>query len=138
MSERSEPVRTATRRWWAFAEDDLKLADLAANPEDPIYGGTLFHAQQAVEKALKTVLVAEQIPFERTHDLHRLLQSIPEDWSVRNSEVDIDWLTDWAVVSRYPANLPDPTRETAERALKEARTILDLVRRDLEAKRWLP
>jgi len=48
---------------------------LAPNPEisDEIVG---FHAQQAVEKWLKAVLRARGIPFEYTHDLHRLITEI--------------------------------------------------------------
>lgn len=30
---------------------------------------TIFHAQQAVEKAIKAVLVLNEVPFGRTHDL---------------------------------------------------------------------
>lgn len=37
-----------------------------------------FHAQQAVEKSLKTILFSRQIEFERTHDLVRLAHLIKD------------------------------------------------------------
>jgi len=60
---------TDTRAWLARARDDLRGAeiDLAAVP--PLLGDAAFHCQQAVEKALKALLVWHDRPFRRTHDL---------------------------------------------------------------------
>lgn len=45
---------------------------------DSIFG---FHAQQAVEKALKAWLQIRDIPYPATHDLVRLLQYVARCWS---------------------------------------------------------
>ncbi len=67
--------------------------------EDSIFG---FHAQQAVEKGLKSWLSLRRIGYSRTHDL-RLLMSLlesqaQEDCTRFESLVD---LTDFAVQLRY-------------------------------------
>jgi HEPN domain-containing protein len=41
-----------------------------------------YHAQQAVEKALKGALTYLQIAFPFTHDLDRLRDLIPSTWDV--------------------------------------------------------
>ena len=49
-----------------------------------------LHAQQAVEKALKTVLVLAEVELPRTHDLELL----------------VAWLTPWAGPLRYDEPVP--------------------------------
>lgn len=134
MSVPPEEVSRAGLRWWRYAEDDLELAERAARPPDPIFHSVCFASQQAVEKALKTVLVFLQMPFTRTHNLDRLRRLVPEGWVVRRDALDLEWLTEWGVAGRYPENLPEAGEADAERALTEAREILDLVRADLQAK----
>jgi len=56
----------------AAQRDRLTFRILRREPEAPIET-TLFHAQQTVEKALKSVLVCHGIVFPRTHDLIELL-----------------------------------------------------------------
>jgi HEPN domain-containing protein len=61
-----------------------------------------FHAQQAVEKALKVVLVLNDVELPRTHDLQFIVGllrqagvSFPEPFP------DAAWLTPWAAEWRY-------------------------------------
>lgn len=75
-----------------------KLAD-DAEVDDHIIG---FHAQQAVEKALKVALVLADSELPRTHDLELLVEQIkatgktvPDDLSAT------EWLTPWAAELRY-------------------------------------
>jgi HEPN domain-containing protein len=63
---------------------------------------TGFHAQQAVEKAIKAVLVLAAVPLPRIHDLERLLALAAESgWSPPPYVVDAGWLTPWGVQFRY-------------------------------------
>jgi HEPN domain-containing protein len=81
---------------------DLATAEkLAPDPEmdDRPVG---FHAQQAVEKAVKVALMLEGIDFPKTHDLEYLIvlaekQSIAIEAEVRSAS----WLTPWAAEFRY-------------------------------------
>lgn len=57
------------RRFLALADRDLRAFEkLVSDPEidDEVIG---FHAQQAVEKCLKAVLVRHSIEFRKVHDL---------------------------------------------------------------------
>lgn len=63
-----------------------------------------FHAQQAVEKALKAVLVSRTVEFPRTHDLDFLLDVASQAGiAVPPEIVDSSWLTPWAAQLRYDA-----------------------------------
>jgi hypothetical protein len=57
-----------TRAWLEKASEDLAAAalDLGANP--PLCGDTAFHAQQAVEKALKAFLTWHGREFRKMHN----------------------------------------------------------------------
>jgi hypothetical protein len=46
---------SAPERWYSFAEEDLRMSELAL--EEGLHNQTCFHAQQCVEKALKALLV---------------------------------------------------------------------------------
>ena len=56
-----------------MAERDLRVAQVIVAADLPSYDAS-FHAQQAVEKALKALLTRHQVEFRRTHDLGELLQ----------------------------------------------------------------
>lgn len=100
-----------------LAEIDLATAEkLAGDPEmdDRPVG---FHSQQAVEKAMKVVLMLEGIDFPKTHDLEYLIV-LAEKHSV-TMEPDVksaSWLTPWAAEFRYddaPIEALDRARATA-------------------------
>ena len=71
-----------------------------------------FHAQQAVEKAVKVALTLEGIAFPKTHDLEYQIvlaekQSIAMEPEVKSAS----WLTPWAAEFRYD----DASIETLDR-----------------------
>lgn len=85
-----------------LAEIDLATAEkLAPDPEmdDRPVG---FHAQQAVEKAMKVVLMLEGIDFPKTHDLEYLIVLAEKHAVTVEPEVkSASWLTPWAAEFRY-------------------------------------
>lgn len=89
------------------AEDEAVLAALADNRDiaDAALG---FHAQQAVEKAIKAVLAARGHDFPRTHDLLLLLQRL-ETLGVHVPTVVREGrrLTPWAIEYRYGETIDD-------------------------------
>jgi HEPN domain-containing protein len=93
----SGPYTQAQTLLLKAAEDERALQ--APENSDAIVG---FHAQQAVEKLMKALLSALNLPFELTHNLERLhvaLQAAGE--SLPQTTVQLDQLTDYAVVYRY-------------------------------------
>lgn len=90
----------AAELFLAKAASDLAAArSLAADADqaDDVVG---FHAQQAVEKALKAVVAVRSLEIPRSHDIGLLLRllagtELPEDIA------EADWLNPWAVTMRY-------------------------------------
>jgi len=87
--------------WARRSCQDLKAAKVLIN-EEGMQETTLFHLQQAIEKALKAYLIWRAVNFPHTHDLEILVDL------ARKQDVDFDQLdsvttmTDFAVAGRYP------------------------------------
>lgn len=86
----------------ALAEQDaLAFRKLSDDPEvhDALVG---FHAQQAVEKALKAVLSRARVAFRRTHDIAELLDLMMDSLLPAPPHADrLDELNPYAVEMRY-------------------------------------
>jgi HEPN domain-containing protein len=107
--------------WLRRAHSDLSLARMP-QPDGVLLEDLCFHAQQAAEKALKAVLVANLTPIPRTHNIGMLLSLIPSDLDLPQAVDDATILTDYAVASRYPGHY-EPVDEDEHReavALAEA------------------
>ena len=63
--------------WLNSAKSDLALA--TADVEGSLLEAHCFHAQQAVEKALKAVMIDRDIFFPYTHDIAELLEILAEN-----------------------------------------------------------
>ena len=89
------------REWLNRARCDLALARMEA---PGIYLEDLcFHAQQAVEKALKVLLIHYHVAFPYVHDLARLLTLLDEAGEPIPDDIrDAAQLTSFAVLARYP------------------------------------
>ena len=91
------------------AERDRQAYDkLAADPalHDSVAG---FHAQQAVEKALKAVLASQGVVFRRTHDIAELLDLMQDSGLAEPPHASrLDELNPYAVEMRYGLVEPGP------------------------------
>lgn len=86
----------------ARARSDLRACRVLADDHDMGDDVVGFHAQQAVEKALKVGLTLAGIAFPRTHDLDFLIARARDARVVLPpSFEDADWLTPWAAQLRY-------------------------------------
>lgn len=63
---------TEASQWFAKADEDICMADMALEREPPLIDPAAFHCQQAGEKIIKGLLVAAAIKVPRTHDLDAL------------------------------------------------------------------
>ena len=94
--------------WMDHAGSDLRLAHLAAGDESIKREQVCFHAQQAAEKAIKAVLLSQQVDFPLTHDIEELLELAEGGGLVLPGDVrDAGILTPYAVESRYPGHWMD-------------------------------
>lgn len=119
-----EVTSEIVRQWLHKAENDLTNIrnNLAAKevPTDTI----CFHAQQAIEKVLKAVLVAHGQNVSKTHDLVRLLTEVLEFIPALSSfEERLEEISEYGVAVRYPNGFAEPTLEEAVSAYESAREV---------------
>ena len=96
--------------WLRHARSDLALCGMPKT-RSILYQHLCFHAQQASEKALKAVLVANCVRFPKTHDLAFLMQSLPSAVTVPPPLLNLPALNQYAVQQRYPGESPPITRK---------------------------
>lgn len=110
--------------WLAHAESDLNLARVAQERNDVLPEQACFHAQQAVEKALKAVLLFKGIEFPPIHDIEALLEIAKQNHVALPQEVaDAGALTPYAVEVRYPGHLEDVTPSDVSDAIGIAQSV---------------
>ncbi len=114
-----------------LARDD----QLAARSLLPVKGATDaivgFHAQQAVEKSLKSVLAHNSVDFPYTHDLDGLVELCKKNGiDVPVQLDDVDQLSPYGVQLRYGASRPsaldrDQALRWAADAIAWAQSVID-------------
>jgi HEPN domain-containing protein len=121
VSERYAPEDP--REWLNRARSNLALARMQG--EDVYLEDLCFHTQQAVEKAVKALLIQRHIQFPYVHDITELLtvleeagQEIPQ--AIRQAER----LTRFAVFTRYPGIAPPISLEEYTEALHVAGEVI--------------
>ncbi|MBU0607911.1 MAG: HEPN domain-containing protein [Armatimonadetes bacterium] len=117
-------------QWLASARSDLLYSEIAP-PEGAMYEQPSFHAQQAVEKALKALLLSldEEPPY--IHDIRALLALLRERMDLPESFEEAADLTAYAVTTRYPPSVPPVCREDWEAAVRIAREVVGWVQQRL-------
>ena len=115
--------RSEAARWFAYAEDDLRGAEILRR-EGAATRQACFLAQQAAEKALKAVLLSLGIEFAKTHDLIALRRLLPGAIAATPSDEKLAELTQWGTQARYPGDFPEARDEDVDRALAGAQEIL--------------
>ena len=120
-------MREDTRRWVEFADMDLKLAKVALKNKIYIYAA--YHAQQAVEKFLKSFLIENNVPYPRTHDIKFLINQCKEiDKHFENLfKIKADKLTFYAIEARYPEAESEVSEEEAKEAVEIAEKVKKFV-----------
>lgn len=114
------------RGWLVKAASDLNASRLVVEGDGP-YDTACFHAQQAIEKALKGFLAFRRQPIPRTHDLEELQQQCLALESLPHLAVlDLTETTDYGVVVRYDLDFW-PGQDTAADALALADKVFGLV-----------
>lgn len=117
-------VEARPERWLEHARSDLALARLGAGA-DVLPEQLCFHAQQAVEKAFKAVLLHQKVEFPFTHDLSELLDALADAGiEVPASLAEADALTPYAVETRYPGFWGEITAHDVGEAIRLAEEVL--------------
>ena len=125
-------MREGIKAWIQQAEEDLTTAEYLLS--GGLFRGVCYHAQQCVEKSIKTMLLDRGWELEKIHSIHRLL-AIADEYRLPTplEPADIDFM-DEIYRGRYPAEsgllpLGTPTKDDADRAVSVAKRTLGALRR---------
>ena len=124
--------KSDAKRWLDYAETDLRAAHALLESGEFFPRQICFLSQQCGEKAIKAILVFEEVNFPKNHDLDRLRDLIPDGWKFKETFPDLAELTVWAVESRYPGDMPDVVEHEARETLRLAESVFDTVKAEFE------
>ena len=127
MSPEAPARVVATQAWFIKANDDLREAEFVLTATPPFIGSSLFHSEQAVEKAVKGFLTWHDKPF-LTDDLEQLRTlAVEVEPALDGPLTDIHTLTEYAFRFRYPNDLAEPTFDQATETLRFAARVVGAV-----------
>lgn len=98
--------------WLRRAKSNLACAKTGKISQDVLNEDLCFNAQQAVEKALKSLCIVHGIVFPRTHDISYLIELLEKGNVHIPEKINMaKLLTDYAVETRYPGNYEPVDKE---------------------------
>jgi HEPN domain-containing protein len=116
---------TDPHAWLLRAKGNLNLAEKGGGLTGVLLEDLCFNAQQAAEKALKAVCLAQGMDIPKTHSLIHLMDILEADGiEVPKNVRDADILTQYAVQSRYPSLMEEITRTEYRDALRLAANVV--------------
>ena len=119
-------LRNEAAKWLRQTAKDHPAARLLVSAEP---SRSVFHCQQAAEKACKALLVFHQVAFRKTHDLTDPgSQCAAAEPGLEPILHKVAELTGCASAFRYPDAPYEPDAAEAEEALKIAAEFCDAVR----------
>ena len=89
--------------WLDRAKSNLKISKTKRD-EDIFYEDLCFQAQQAVEKALKGLLIFYNVEPEKIHNLVTLIKELSKHTDIPEEINEVAILNDYAVQTRYPGD----------------------------------
>jgi HEPN domain-containing protein len=112
-------------QWLAKAKEDVRVAECLIVADPPMPGAVAFHCQQAVEKALKGLLIHREVRPTKTHSIAQVgVAIIDTDPDLEHTVDEADWLSPYAAEFRYPGDLSEPSVEELRPALELAREVV--------------
>jgi len=91
------------------------------------YEDLCYQVQQAVEKALKGLLIFYGVEPEFTHNIELLINGLKKFTDIPEKVNEATQLTNYAVQTRYPGEYDEITKEEYDKAVKIAKDCLDWV-----------
>lgn len=107
-----------------IAEGDFNTAIAISKSKDSRLENAFFMAQQAIEKALKAVLVALNLPIPMVHDLGILLAKVPTHLNPPYG-YELNELNQYATIRRYEEGQYELTIDEFEEVIKKCREMMD-------------
>lgn len=119
--------------WLRRAKSNMERAKAGKISEEILYEDLCFDCQQAVEKALKALLISIDKEFPPTHAITSLLELIQETGiGIPEAVKQAIDLTEYVVETRYPGDYEPVNKSDYQTALKTANEVLRWVEIKLE------
>ena len=116
------------RQWLKKAENDLLNIRNNLDADEVPTDSVCFHAQQAIEKMFKGLMVAHGRNIGKTHDLVKLLSDVadlvPEMLAF---EEQLEEISEYGVGVRYPDSFCEPTLAEARNSFEIAARIGQII-----------
>lgn len=123
--------RKECQNWLVRAESNLRLAE-EGNVEGVVYEDLCFEAQQAVEKAIKALLIHFGDEFPKVHSFTVLLERLQKYIVLPPYIEDVLELSDYAIQTRYPGDYYPVTEEEYRRAITISQEVLKWVKKAIK------
>lgn len=118
--------------WLSRAISSLEKASTASSNPKVCFEDLCFDCQQAVEKALKALLLSLDVPFPKTHSLNLLIDLLSDRGVIIPDSIEvIEEMSNYAVATRYPGEYEPVTKEEFNKALRLTDSILKWVERKI-------
>ena len=112
------------RAWIQRAFSNLRLAEKGQG-KDILLEDLCFNAQQAAEKALKAICLYKGQEFPKTHSITRLVDLVESAGIIISEQIkEADYLTQYAVETRYPGPVEEITIEEYQVAIAIAARVV--------------
>ena len=121
-------IREYIEKWLFRANEDIAVCLKLKETDSEFYASSIcFHAQQAVEKFLKSYLTYFGIDFPRTHDVDFLLGECSRVNPSIFSDIDFKDLSEYGVSLRYPNDFYIPSIDEIDYYVNISLTIKAIV-----------
>jgi HEPN domain-containing protein len=122
-----EAKRELVQAWLLKAQSDLLSARTLASASVQLLDTAIYHCQQSAEKAVKAILVFHDEPFDKTHDIGKVLRlAVAFEPRLTPMEDAADRLTRYAFIFRYPGARLLPTQPEFDQAFADAEAFYAL------------
>ena len=118
------------QEWLDKAHEDFRFAQANLDDGNEFYSQICFHFQQSAEKYLKAFIIANDLKFEKQHNLIFLLKTCAATVPTLLSLMpQCEFLNIAYIDTRYPVHWPtDYTKEKAVKARDAANAVATAVR----------
>jgi HEPN domain-containing protein len=117
--------------WMDRARSSLAISKTRYD-ENVFYEDLCFQAQQAVEKALKALLIFYKVEPEKTHNLVALIKELSKYIGIPEEINETAILSDYAVQTRYPGDYTPIEEEEYNNAIIAAEKCIKWIEKLLK------
>ena len=118
--------------WIKRAKSNLALAQKTLKDEYEVFGGEIFfeelcyELQQCAEKSIKSIFIKHNLEFPKTHNIDQLIKLLKlNSINFPDNLLDVSFMTQYAVRTRYPDDIRKITEEEYLEALEITQKVYD-------------